>query len=84
MPPSEEAEASEVRIRRTRDEKVRLASGTVTPPHLGTPQRPPNPGVLLHALSAYAFCRGTILAAELPAHAAEQGYGAALLADPFS
>lgn len=41
-------------------------------------------GVALHVLSGYAFGRGTMIAAEIPAFAAERGYGAALIADPFS
>jgi len=40
--------------------------------------------VALHTMSGYAFGRGTMIATEIPAFVAERGYGAVLLADPFS
>lgn len=76
-------ETSEVRIRRLRDEKVRLATGRFVPPEYGQANAP-KVGVLLHALSGFSYCRSTLHAAEIPAHAAEKGYRAALLADVFS
>lgn len=75
---------SDIRIRRTKDEKVSLATGHFTPPRYGKKPAGPRTSVVLHALSGYAFCKGTMIAAEIPAFAAERGYGAALLADPFS
>ena len=64
-----EGEKSEVRIRRLRDEKVRKAMVGCLPPKYGNPRQVRHPGVLLHAQSAYALSRGTILAGELAAFA---------------
>lgn len=75
---------SSIRIRRVKDEKVSLATGHYTPNSLGIRNPHKCSEILLHAQSAYAFGRGTILAGELAAFAAERGYGAVLLADPYS
>lgn len=83
LEPSSPAAPSGVRVRKLRDDKVRQATGIVTPPEYGT-ARLPKEGAALHLLSGYAFGRGTMIAAELPAFAALRGYRAALLADPFS
>lgn len=82
----------EIHIRRDKDEKVAQACGALEERFLGIPSRPSSKldtdcdrsGVLLHALSGYAFGRGATITAEIPAYAAQRGYGAALLADPFS
>lgn len=81
-----------IHIRRDKDDKVAHACGTLEERFLGIPskrsqERDPNAdrsGVLLHALSGYAFGRGATIAAEIPAYVNQRGYGAALLADPFS
>lgn len=73
---------SNVRVRVVRDEKVSLATGNYHPSSYGTPRPPDADGVLLHVLSAYSL-GGTMLAAEIPALAAEKGYRAVLLADRF-
>ncbi|MES1147117.1 MAG: DNA polymerase III subunit alpha [bacterium] len=82
--PQEEPPESSVRIRRLRDEKVRLATGAYVPNSFGAASVAKPSGVLLHAVSAYALSRGTMLAGEIPAFAAEKGYGTVLIADPFS
>lgn len=71
------------RVRITRDEKVSKACGYGSVHRYGSLAHD-RPGVALHLLSGYAFGRGTMIAAEMPAFAAERGYGAALIADPFS
>lgn len=80
----DEEAPSQVRIRRLRDEKARLAGANVPASVYGSPRRTKDPLVLLHAQSAYSLSRGTMLAGELPALAAEEGYAAALLADRFA
>lgn len=74
---------SKVRVRNIRDEKVSLATGYFTPPRYGSPRLANATGVLFHAISAYSL-GGTILAAELPALAAEKGYRSVCLADRFT
>lgn len=74
---------SEVRVRVIRDETVSLATGHFTPPNYGTRTNTEKGGILLHTLSAYSL-GGTMIAAEIPALAAEKGYRAVLLADRFS
>lgn len=83
LAPVEKAPDSEVRVRVIRDETVSLATGHYTPPNYGTVGNKKHDGILLHALSAYSL-GGTMLASEIPALAAEKGYGAVLLADQFS
>ncbi len=76
--------SSSVRVRRVRDEKVSLACGMAVPDNYGNAKAQAKKGVLLHAMSGCAFGRSTMIAAEIPAMAAEQGYHSALLADPFA
>ena len=81
--PIERSLDSEVRVRAIRDETVSLATGHYTPPNYGTQTPIEREGILLHALSAYSL-GGTMIAAEIPALAAEKGYRTVLLADRFS
>lgn len=81
---SKTTDVSEIRVRRIRDEKVSLATGHYTPNAYGNNGNRKLDGVLLHARSAHTFGHGTMLASELPAFAAHQGYDVALLADSFS
>jgi error-prone DNA polymerase len=81
LSPVSSGEHTDVRVRRIRDEKVSLATGSYTPSRFGCPRL--GSGVLLHTLSAYSL-GGTMIAAEIPAFAAEKGYQAVCLADRFS
>lgn len=73
------------RYGKVRDEKIKLALGLVpdrTYPDLSKPTSPPY--ALLHAVSGYAFGRGSMLADEIPVIAAARGATSALIADPLS
>ncbi|RYG39139.1 DNA polymerase III subunit alpha [bacterium] len=74
----------DLRFKKARDEKVRLAMGMAEERNFPKASRPRTTFALLHAVSGYAFGRGAMLAEEIPAIAAAQGASAALLADPFS
>src|SRR5579862_7881331 len=63
--------SSDIRIRRSRDEKVSLACGTVIAPQYGRKNPEKLTGVALHMLSGYAYGKGTMIAAEIPAFAEE-------------
>lgn len=73
-------------LNRVRDDKVARACGAFQEPDLsGLGPKTQTPAfAVLHALSGYAFGRGAMFAAAIPALVAEHGGSAALLADPFS
>jgi len=83
LDPADYAPDSQVRVRVIRDETISLATGHYTPANYGAQTNTEDAGILLHALSAYSL-GGTMIAAEIPALAAEKGYRAVLLADRFS
>ncbi|MFZ4508601.1 MAG: DNA polymerase III subunit alpha [Fimbriimonas sp.] len=96
-PPQEDhREEWSLRPRKIRDEKVTAACGGFGPAYYEEQARErdrkpfevmvPNhgAGVCLHAISGYAFGRGTMLPEEIAARAAEAGIGAVGIADPHS
>lgn len=76
----------DLRIRKTRDEKVGKATGRHKPVKLPTYKVTQSSVAYaaLHTLSAYAFGRSSIHAEEIPVLAAKRGIPAVALADPFS
>jgi error-prone DNA polymerase len=73
----------DLRIRKTRDEKVAKACGLIHSPQLTLVQNRSHIGCL-HTLSGYSFGLSSMLAEEIPALAANAGYSSALIADRFS
>lgn len=76
------APTSQIRVRTIRDEKVSLATGNFAPANYGIARNSSLAGICFHTQSAYSQ-GGTMLAAEIPALAAEKGYRSVCLADRF-
>src|SRR5205085_5116054 len=72
-----------LRNERVRDDKVARACGYM-PSGLVFSVPTQRSYACLHTLSGYAYGRSSMMAAEIPAFAAQAGYKAALIADPFS
>ncbi len=74
----------DLRLRKERDEKIRMSLGQVPVRSYKTLRAEPKPYALLHAVSGYALGHGAMLADEIAPAAASQGIPAVLLADHFS
>src|SRR5579862_7461461 len=74
QPKEDKSGSSGIRIRRSRDEKVSLACGNVIAPQYGRKNQEKLTGVAFHTYSGYAYGKGTMIAAEIPAFAEERGY----------
>lgn len=73
-----------LRIKKVRDEKVLKACGLLKPDAASRLAIERLGFCCVHIHSGYAFGRGAMLAEEAPGYAARAGWGAALIADPFS
>jgi error-prone DNA polymerase len=73
-----------LRARKVRDEKVLRACGLLEGKAVPAGWRRPARLCCLHLHSGYAFGRGAMLAEDIPGYAAQGGWAATLLADPFS
>lgn len=73
-----------LRIKKVRDEKVLKACGLLKTDGASRLTVESMGFCCAHIHSGYAFGRGAMLAEEAPGYAARAGWGAALIADPFS